>query len=109
MAASANTWKPSVNGPRTEPRTGAYQPTPAERRLAETRAVLEAIIAPEQDEDAFPRSQTMRFLMGGKGKMVALGTFAGLLLVKPRLAYGLVRFLPLGKLLPVVRLLQSLR
>jgi len=41
--------------------------------------------------------------------MVALGLFTGLLLVKPRLAYGLVRFLPLGKLLPVARLLQSLR
>lgn len=78
-----------------------------DRRLAETRAVLEAIVVP--DEGEFPRSQTMRFLMGGKGKMVALGSFAGLLLVKPRLAYGLVRFLPLGKLLPVVRLLQSLR
>lgn len=80
---------------------------PGDRRLAETRAVLEAIVVPDQDD--FPRSQTMRFLMGGKGKMVALGSFAGLLLVKPRLAYGLVRFLPLGKLLPVVRLLQSLR
>ena len=89
--------------PRDEP-----EPTPAERRLAASRAVLEELIAPS-DADAFPRSETMRFLTGGKGKMVVLGVFTGLLLVKPKLAYGLVRFLPLGKLLPVARLLQSLR
>jgi hypothetical protein len=83
-------------------------PTPAERRLAASRAVLEELLAPA-GSDAFPRSQTMRFLAGGKGRMVALGVFTGLLLVKPKLAYGLVRFLPLGKLLPVARLLQSLR
>jgi hypothetical protein len=47
--------------------------------------------------------------MGGKGKMVAFGLFTGLLLVKPRMAYGLMRFLPLGKLLPVARLMQTLR
>lgn len=81
--------------------------TPAERRLAESRAELAALLGP--GGDAFPRSRTMRFLMGGKGKMVMLGVFTGLLLVKPRLAYGLVRFLPLGKLLPVARLIQSLR
>ena len=51
----------------------------------------------------------MRFLMGGKGKMVTLGLFTGLLLVKPKLAVGLVRFLPLGKLLPIGRILQALR
>ena len=83
------------------------EPTPAERRLAESRAALEALLVP--DPDVFPRSQTMRFLTGGKGRMVALGVFAGLLIVKPQLAYRLVRFLPLGKLLPVARLLQSLR
>ena len=82
--------------------------TPAEQRLAASRAALEQLLAP-QGEDEFPRSETMRFLMGGKGKMVALGLFTGLLLVKPRMAYGLVRLLPLGKLVPVARLLQSLR
>jgi hypothetical protein len=41
--------------------------------------------------------------------MVALGAFAGLMAVKPKFAMSLVRFLPLGKLLPVVRLLRSLR
>lgn len=83
------------------------EPTPAEQRLAASRAALEDLLVPSADD--FPRSETMRFLAGGKGKMVALGLFTGLLLVKPKLAYGLVRFLPLGKLLPVARLLQSLR
>jgi hypothetical protein len=51
----------------------------------------------------------MRFMLGGKGKIVALGVFAGLLVVKPRLALSLVRFLPLGGLLPIGRILQRLR
>ena len=80
--------------------------TPAERRLAESRAEIEALLSP--GPDTFPRSQTMRYLLGGKGKMVALGVFAGLLAVKPKLALSLVRFLPLGKL-PIARILQSLR
>ncbi len=81
--------------------------TPAERRLAESRAEIERFLMP--GEDAFPRSETMRFMMGGKGKFVALGVFAGLLAVKPRLALSLVRFLPLGGLLPIGRILQLLR
>ena len=81
--------------------------TPAERRLADSRAEIESLLA--GGPDSFPRSQTMRYLMGGKGKMVALGAFAGLLAVKPRFALTLVRFLPLGKLLPIARILQSMR
>ncbi len=80
---------------------------PAERRLAESRAEIESLLSP--DPDAFPRSETMRFLLGGKGKVVALGVFAGLLAVKPKLALSLVRFLPLGELLPIGRILQRLR
>ena len=80
--------------------------TPAERRLAESRAEIEALLSP--GPDTFPRSQTMRYMLGGKGKMVALGVFAGLLAVKPKLALSLVRFLPLGKL-PIARILQSFR
>jgi hypothetical protein len=109
MAVNGNSRESNVNRLPTESGLEARKPTPAERRLAETRAALEAIIAPEDDGDTFPRSQTMRYLMGGKGKLAMLGAFTGLLLVKPRLAYGLMRFLPLGKLLPVARLLQSLR
>ena len=84
------------------------EPSPGERRLAASRAALAELLGGDGPE-TFPRSQTMRFLLGGKGKMVALGTFAGLLAVKPKLAVTLLRFLPLGKLLPVARILQSLR
>ena len=81
--------------------------TPAERRMAESRAELAAILAPGPDD--FPRSQTMRFLTAGRGRMVMLGVVGGMMLVKPKLAMGLVRFLPLGRYLPVIRMLQSLR
>ena len=81
--------------------------TAGERRLAASRAELQRILEPGPDD--FPRSQTMRYLMGGKGRMVALGAFAGLMAVKPQFALTLVRFLPLGKLLPIARLIQSLR
>jgi hypothetical protein len=86
------------------------EPSAGERHLAESRAALAELLAGEDYEpDTFPRSQTMRFLMGGKGRMVALGAFAGLVAVKPKLAVSLLRFMPLGKLLPVARILQSLR
>jgi hypothetical protein len=80
---------------------------PAERRLAESRAEIESLLRP--GDDTFPRSETMRFLIGGKGKVVVLGVFAGLLAVKPRLALSLTRFLPLGGLLPIRRILEYLR
>ena len=81
--------------------------TPGERKLAASRAELQRILTPDPEE--FPRSRTMRHLMGGKGRMVALGAFAGLMAVKPKFALTLIRFLPLGRLQPVVRLIQSLR
>lgn len=80
---------------------------PAERRLADSRAEFERFLDP--GPDSFPRSETMRFLMGGKGQIAALGVFAGLLAVKPRLAMSLVRFLPIGGLLPIGRILKRLR
>jgi hypothetical protein len=86
------------------------EPSPGERHLAQSRAALAELLRSDAPEpDTFPRSQTMRFLMGGKGRMVALGAFAGLVAVKPKLAVSLLRFLPLGKLLPVARILQTLR
>lgn len=97
-----------MNGQPAEATVEAGSQTPAERRLAESRAALAELLEPPA-ADAFPRSETMRFLMGGRGRLVALGLFTGLLLVKPKLAVGLVRFLPLGRLLPVARVLQSLR
>jgi len=81
--------------------------TPAEQRLAAGRAEIELMLNP--GPKAFPRSRAMRFLTGGRGRMVALGLVGGLLVVKPRLAVSLMGLLPLGKLLPVARLLQSLR
>ena len=75
--------------------------------MALSRAEIERIFAPGPDE--FPRSRTMKYVVGGKGRMVALGAFAGLMAVKPRFALTLVRFLPLGKLMPIVRLIQTLR
>ena len=81
--------------------------SPGERRMALSRAEIERIFAPGPDE--FPRSRTMKYLVGGKGRMIALGAFAGLMAVKPRYAMTLVRFLPLGKLMPIVRLIKTLR
>ena len=98
----------ALNGMPTDgDRSRVIEATPGERRLAASRAELQHILAPGPDE--FPRSQTMRYLMGGKGRMVALGAFAGLMAVQPKFALTLVRFLPLGKLMPVVRLIRSLR
>lgn len=82
--------------------------SPGERKLAASRAALAELLG-DDSPDSFPRSNTMRFLMGGKGKMVAIGSFAGLLAVKPKLAFSLLRFLPLGRLLPLARALQYLR
>ena len=69
--------------------------TEGERHLAESRARLEDILFPEPDE--FPRSETMRFLMGRNGKAVAIGAMAALFAVKPRLARTLMRLLPAGR------------
>ena len=97
-----------MNGERTDDAgEDIPQPTPGLRRLAVSRADIQRLLAPGPDD--FPRSQTMRFLMGGKGRMVALGAFAGLMAVKPQFALTLVRFLPLGKLMPIARFIQSLR
>ena len=93
--------------PTEDVREAAKVPSPGERRLAISRAEIQRMLAPGPDE--FPRSRTMRYLMGGKGRMVALGAFAGLMAVKPKFALTLVRFLPLGKLLPVARFIQTLR
>jgi hypothetical protein len=99
-----------VNRERTEVTHGedlVREPSPGDRQMALTRAEIERIFAPGPDE--FPRSRTMKYLLGGKGRMIALGAFAGLMAVKPRFAMSLIRFLPLGKLLPIARLIQSLR
>lgn len=93
---------------REAPAASGREPSPGERRIAASRAAL-AELFEAGDPDEFPRSQTMRFLMGGKGKMVGLGALAGLLAMKPRFALSLLRFMPLARLLPLARILQSLR
>jgi hypothetical protein len=98
--------RPAID--REAPAAVARELSPGERRIAASRAALAAILS-QGSPRAFPRSQTMRFLMGGKGKTVALGALAGLLAVKPKFALSLLRLLPLGRLLPVARILQSLR
>ena len=99
-----------MSTPPTELPVEVEDPTPAQRRIAQSRAALEEIFAPADDGEEFPRSQTMRYLMGGKGRIATIGLFTGLLLVKPKLAAGLLRFLPLGQMLPVARgLLKALR
>ncbi len=99
-----------MNAPRTETAGEAQEPTPAQRRMAQSRAALEDIFSPEDSGDTVPRSQTMRVLMGGKGRIATIGLFTGLLLVKPKLAAGMLRFLPLGQMMPLARsLIRTLR
>jgi hypothetical protein len=83
------------------------EPLPAERRLAESRAQIEDILIP--DPEGFPRSHTMRLLAGRNGKAVAAGALAALFTMKPRLALSLVRFLPLGRLMPLGLLARRMR
>jgi hypothetical protein len=83
------------------------QESPAERRMAATRAEIEGYLIPEPD--TFPRSQTMRLLTGRNGKAVAVGAFAALFAIKPRMALSLARFLPFGNLLPLAFLAKRLR
>jgi len=100
-----------VNRPPTEreaPAPAGREPSPGERRLAGSRAAI-AEFLDEGNPDEFPRSRTMRFLASGIGRRVALGALAGLLAMKPKLARSLLRFMPLAGLLPVARILRSLR
>jgi len=74
----------------------ASQARPGEHRLADSRAELETLLL-DGESDGFPRSHTMRFLLGRGGGAIALGAFAGLMAVNPRLATILIRILPLGR------------
>jgi hypothetical protein len=76
-------------------KTGIGEEAAAERNLAKSRARIEELLMPPPDE--FPRSETMRFLMGRSGKAVAFGTVAALLAAKPRLGMMLIRMLPVGR------------
>jgi len=78
--------------------TGIASDAPTgERRLADSRADLEALLRGHAP-GGFPRSHTMRFLLGRGGGAIAAGAFAGLLAVNPRLAATIFRIVPLGRL-----------
>lgn len=88
-----------------EPRIGEV--VPAERRLAETRAEIEDLLIPQPGE--FPRSETMRFIMGRNGKYILAGAAVALVAIKPRFAATLLGLLPSAvRLLPVHRILHRL-
>ncbi len=57
--------------------------------------------APENPSSHFPRSQTMRALMGGRGLGLS-ALVGGLLIARPALAWRLLRFLPVKKILKLL-------
>ncbi|HLN48373.1 MAG TPA: hypothetical protein VK251_02600 [Steroidobacteraceae bacterium] len=78
-------------------------------RLAQSRAEIRRLLEPPPDEPAgwaegepeagaFPRSRTMRTLMGGGGLGAAGAILAGLFIARPTLAWRLIRMLPTGAL-----------
>jgi alkanesulfonate monooxygenase SsuD/methylene tetrahydromethanopterin reductase-like flavin-dependent oxidoreductase (luciferase family) len=78
-------------------------------RLAQSRAEIRRLLEPPPDDTAgespsargagaFPRSRTMRTLMGGGGLGAAGAILAGLFIVRPTLAWRLIRMLPTGAL-----------
>ena len=79
----------ALAGSNSEPRRG-------ERRLADSRAELESLL--RRGPHDFPRSRTMRFLLGPGGVALATGALAGLLVVKPQFATALMRILPLRRI-----------
>ena len=78
-------------------------------RLAQSRAEIRRLLEPPPDgaagwgaggreAGAFPRSRTMRTLMGGGGLGAAGAILAGLFIARPTLAWRLIRMLPTGAL-----------
>jgi hypothetical protein len=86
------------------------EPEEAERneilvRLAQSREELKALLEPPSDAqpgpdgepagaDVFPRSRTMRALLGGPGLKTVAMLIGGLLVARPALAWRLIRMLP---------------
>jgi hypothetical protein len=77
-------------------------------RLAVSRAEIRRLLDPPRAEsdqdsqpghggaDAFPRSRTMRMLMGGRGLGVLGALAGGLFIARPGMALRLLRMLPTG-------------
>jgi hypothetical protein len=91
-------------------------------RLAQSRAEIRRLIEPPPEEfrargpggresGAFPRSRTMRTLLGGGGLGAAGAILAGLFIARPKLVWRLIRLLPTGALARafVVRGIAALR
>ena len=70
---------------------------------------VEAILPDESARAASRVTGTAAASTPADAVYLQLGAFAGLLAVKPRFALSLVRFVPLGGLMPVARLIKSLR
>lgn len=82
-------------------------------RLAQSRAELKAALEPPSDAqpgpdgqpagaDVFPRSRTMRALLGGHGMKTVALLVGGLLVARPALAWRLIRMLPASALSPLL-------
>jgi len=72
----------------------------AEDKLASTRQELIDLLRHDSaeslaEEHAFPRSRTMRLLLGGGGAKTLAVVAAGLLLSRPALGWRLLRMVPL--------------
>ena len=91
-------------------------------RLAQSRAEIRRLLEPPPDEfeprgpgvresGAFPRSRTMRTLLGGGGLGAAGAILAGLFIARPTLAWRLIRMLPTGALARtfIVRAIAAMR
>jgi hypothetical protein len=90
--------------------TDRYDPAESEilARLAVSREEIRRVLDPprrESDEgstpddhraDGFPRSRTMKMLMGGRGLGVLGALAGGLFIARPGLALRLLRMLPAG-------------
>jgi hypothetical protein len=91
-------------------------------QLAQSRAEIRRLLDPPPggfvgqgsgvaEEGAFPRSRTMRTLMGGGGLGAAAAILAGLFIARPTLAWRLIRMLPTGALARtfIVRAIAAMR
>ena len=91
-------------------------------RLDQSRAEIRRLLEPPpdgfaggepgvRDPGTFPRSRTMRTLMGRGGLGVAGAILAGLFIARPALAWRLIRMLPTGALARtfIVRAIAAMR
>jgi hypothetical protein len=91
-----------------------------EARLAQTRQELVALLTADRDgseagqasrgpSDSFPRSRTIRLLLGKQGIGAVAAILGGILVARPAIAWRLLRLLPIKTFARtmLVRLLTS--